>query len=101
MAKKSMIARDDKREVLLKRFKALRTTLKAQANNKQTAFEERQKARVKLQQLPRDTSAVRWQRRCYQCGRPRAVYRKFALCRICLRGALMSGQVPGGRKASW
>ena len=39
--------------------------------------------------------------RCLQCGRQRAVYRKFGLCRICLRSAAHKGEIPGMRKASW
>ncbi|MEZ5974130.1 MAG: type Z 30S ribosomal protein S14 [Planctomycetota bacterium] len=39
--------------------------------------------------------------RCTFCGRPRAVYRKFGLCRICLRERAHLGQIPGMRKASW
>ena len=40
-------------------------------------------------------------RRCGLCGRPRAVYRKFGICRICLRERAHLGQIPGMRKASW
>ena len=40
-------------------------------------------------------------RRCQLCGRPRAVYRKFLICRICLRNLAHKGVVPGMRKASW
>jgi small subunit ribosomal protein S14 len=40
-------------------------------------------------------------RRCGLCGRPRAVYRKFGICRICLRRKALLGEVPGMRKASW
>jgi small subunit ribosomal protein S14 len=40
-------------------------------------------------------------RRCSLCGRPRAVYRKFGICRICLRQRALLGQIPGMRKASW
>jgi len=40
-------------------------------------------------------------RRCSLCGRPRAVYRKFGICRICLRQKALLGEVPGMRKASW
>jgi small subunit ribosomal protein S14 len=40
-------------------------------------------------------------RRCNLCGRPRAVYRKFGICRICLRQKALLGEVPGMRKASW
>ncbi|MEZ6021092.1 MAG: type Z 30S ribosomal protein S14 [Planctomycetota bacterium] len=44
---------------------------------------------------------VRGYTRCSFCGRPRAVYRKFGLCRICLRERAHLGQIPGMRKASW
>ena len=56
-----------------------------------------------LKKLPLNSSITRRRRRCRQdkCGRPRGVYRKFGLCRIHLREALMRGDVPGGRKASW
>ncbi len=39
--------------------------------------------------------------RCSRCGRPRAVIRKFRLCRICFRELALSGQIPGVTKASW
>ena len=39
--------------------------------------------------------------RCRLCGRPRSVYRKFGLCRICLRELTHAGEVPGMTKASW
>jgi small subunit ribosomal protein S14 len=39
--------------------------------------------------------------RCRRCGRPRAYYRKFGLCRICLRDAAHRGYVPGMTKSSW
>ena len=45
--------------------------------------------------------ATRIQRRCQICGRPRAVYRKFKVCRICLRNLVAEGKVPGMKKASW
>ncbi len=40
-------------------------------------------------------------RRCGMCGRSRAVYRKFSICRICLRERALLGEIPGMRKASW
>jgi small subunit ribosomal protein S14 len=40
-------------------------------------------------------------RRCQLCGRPRAVYRKFKVCRICFRNLCLNGLVPGAKKASW
>ena len=44
---------------------------------------------------------VRVERRCQICGRQRAVYRKFQLCRICFRNLSLDGLIPGVRKASW
>lgn len=45
--------------------------------------------------------SCRAERRCALCGRPRAVYRKFKLCRICLRNLALDGLIPGMKKASW
>lgn len=44
---------------------------------------------------------VRGYSRCQLCGRPHSVYRKFGLCRICLRKRALAGEVPGMRKSSW
>ena len=44
---------------------------------------------------------VRAYTRCQRCGRPRAVLRKFGLCRICFREQALRGEIPGVRKASW
>ena len=44
---------------------------------------------------------VRKYSRCSKCGRPRAVYKKFMLCRICFRELAHAGELPGIRKASW
>ena len=45
--------------------------------------------------------AVRGYTRCNRCGRPRSVYRKFGLCRICLREMAHAGELPGITKSSW
>ncbi|HET6429307.1 MAG TPA: type Z 30S ribosomal protein S14 [Phycisphaerae bacterium] len=45
--------------------------------------------------------STRSRTRCAICGRPRAVYRKFRICRICLRSLANQGKIPGMRKASW
>jgi len=45
--------------------------------------------------------ATRLVRRCQLCGRPRSVYRKFRICRICLRNLASEGKIPGMKKASW
>jgi small subunit ribosomal protein S14 len=54
---------------------------------------------LKARKKPKFTS--RTVRRCGLCGRPRAVYRKFGICRICLRKRALLGEIPGMRKASW
>ena len=56
---------------------------------------------LKKQSLPRNASPCRVNRRCFQCARAHSVYRKFGLCRLCLRKYAMQGQVPGLVKASW
>jgi ribosomal protein S14 len=48
---------------------------------------------------PRERIKIRM--RCKLCGRPRAVYRKFGICRICFRGLASDGLIPGVKKASW
>ena len=44
---------------------------------------------------------IRLRNRCHLCGRPRAVYRKFTICRICFRDMALDGLIPGVKKASW
>lgn len=53
----------------------------------------------KKQLRPRDLIRIRL--RCKLCGRPRAVYRKFGICRICFRNLASDGLIPGVVKASW
>jgi small subunit ribosomal protein S14 len=55
--------------------------------------------RLKAERKPKFT--VRAYHRCQVCGRSRAVYRKFKLCRICFRNMALEGKIPGVRKASW
>jgi small subunit ribosomal protein S14 len=58
------------------------------------------KALIQKQQKPAKF-AVREYTRCRRCGRARAVFRKFKLCRICLRELAHAGEVPGVTKSSW
>ena len=101
MAKKSMIAREVKRERLVAKYAARRAALKAVIQDPKASDEEKWEAQTALQKLPRDASPVRKQRRCQLTGRPHAVYRKFGLCRNNLREAAMRGDVPGLVKSSW
>ena len=54
---------------------------------------------AKMKQTPK--FQVRYRNRCKSCGRPRSVYRKFELCRICLPKYALNGDIPGVTKASW
>jgi small subunit ribosomal protein S14 len=62
-------------------------------------LEANKKAPDKVKMLPREKIRVRL--RCKLCGRPRAVYRKFGICRICFRNLASDGMIPGVKKASW
>ncbi len=101
MAKTSLINRDLKRRETVKKYAAKRAELNAVVNNVKLSDEERYVARVKLQQLPRDSSPVRLRNRCALTGRPRGTYRKFGLGRSKLRDLAMRGEIPGMTKASW
>ena len=101
MAKKSMIAREEKRARTVAKFAAKRAQLNETINNFDASDEERWEAQIQLQKLPRNASPVRQRRRCQITGRPHGVYRKFGLCRNKLREAAMRGDVPGLVKSSW
>lgn len=101
MAKKSMIAREQKRTRTVAKYAVKRAELKAIIVDPQASDEQKWDAQVALQKLPRDASPVRQRRRCQITGRPHGVYRKFGLCRNKLREAAMRGDVPGLVKSSW
>jgi small subunit ribosomal protein S14 len=101
MAKKSSIEKNKKRERMAKQYSARRTRLKGIADDEELPMEERFAARLKLAELPRNSSKVRVRNRCELTGRPRAVYRKFKLSRIALRDLASTGQIPGMVKSSW
>jgi small subunit ribosomal protein S14 len=101
MAKTSSIQRNKKRERLAKQFAARRAKLRAAALNEDLPLEERFAARLKLAQLPRNSSPTRVRNRCELSGRPRGFYRKLKLSRIALRDLASKGQIPGMVKSSW
>ena len=101
MAKASMIARENRREKMVKRYAKKRAFLKETIRDPKTSEEERAQAQIKLQKLPRDANPIRMQRRCALTGRPHAVYRKFGLGRNKLRELAMKGDIPGLVKSSW
>ena len=59
------------------------------------------KTALKVKQARTPKFAVRAYTRCTRCGRPKAVFRKFGLCRICVREMAHAGQLPGVTKSSW
>ncbi len=101
MAKTSLINRESKRRATVKKFAAKRAALLAAANDMSRSDEDRYASRMELQDLPRNSSAVRLRNRCQITGRPRGVFRKFGLCRIKIRELAMNGEIPGVVKASW
>ena len=101
MARLSIINREAKRTKIVAKYAAKRAELAAIYNNVKLPNEERMTARLKFQQLPRDSSPSRQRNRCELTGRPRGVFRKFGLCRNKLREVVMRGEVPGMTKASW
>ncbi|MGV8848910.1 MAG: type Z 30S ribosomal protein S14 [Propionibacteriaceae bacterium] len=59
------------------------------------------KTGLKVKQARTAKFAVRAYTRCQRCGRPRSVYKKFGLCRICVRVLAHRGELPGITKSSW
>ncbi|WP_237154920.1 30S ribosomal protein S14 [Oryzibacter oryziterrae] len=101
MAKKSAIEKNKRRQKLVKQFAAKRDALKAVANDQNLSIEEQFAARLKLAELPRNSSPVRVRNRCEVTGRPRSYYRKLKMSRIALRELGSLGLIPGLVKSSW
>jgi small subunit ribosomal protein S14 len=101
MAKTSSIEKNNRRTRMAKQYAPKRAKLKAMAVDDKLSPEERFEARLKLAELPRNSSPTRIRNRCELTGRPRAVYRKFKLSRIALRQLASLGALPGVVKSSW
>jgi len=101
MAKKSKIARNQQRQVIVERYAAKRLELKKALVDPTSTDEQREAARLGLQKLPRDASPTRLRNRDVVDGRPRAFNRKFGLSRVRLREMAHRGELPGVSKASW
>jgi small subunit ribosomal protein S14 len=89
MAKKSMIARDEKRKKLIAKYAAKRAELKELGDLDG------------LQKLPTNSSPTRWKNRDMLSGRPRGYMRKFGMSRINFREKASKGEIPGITKSSW
>lgn len=100
MATKRRIVREHR---IMSRYadQTKRDALKTIIKSPDTDPKDRIKAVFALQQRPRDESPSRWVRRCQSCGRTHAVYRKFHLCRMCIRDSFARGYLPGVVKSSW
>ena len=101
MAKKSAVNRNEAVKALVAKYAAKRAALKATANNESLPLEERFDARLKLAELPRNSSTTRIRNRCEVTGRPRGYYRKLKMSRISLRELGSHGLIPGLVKSSW
>jgi small subunit ribosomal protein S14 len=89
MATKAWVAKQKRREELVKKYADIRRELKKQKNY------------AALANLPRDSSPTRSHLRCQLTGRSRGNLRKFKICRIMLRELALAGKIPGLKKASW
>jgi small subunit ribosomal protein S14 len=89
MAKKSMIAKDLKRQKMIQKYAVKRAELKELGDQDG------------LQKLPKNSSPSRWKNRDVLSGRPRGYMRKFGLNRINFRELASKGQIPGVKKSSW
>ena len=89
MAKKSIEARQRKREVMVAKYAERRAALKAAGDYKG------------LDLLPKNASPVRLKNRCQLTGRPRGYIRYFGVSRNMFRDMALQGKIPGVRKASW
>ena len=89
MAKRSILARDAKRQKMYAKYAVKRAELKAAGDYEALA------------KLPRNSSPTRLKNRCFETGRPRAYMRQFGLSRIAFREHASKGEIPGVVKSSW
>lgn len=101
MAKKSAIAKNNKRIELVKKLSSKREKLKSIANNRELSIEERFEAQLKLAKITANGSKIRIRNRCNLTGRPRGYFRDFGISRIAIRDHAGFGHMPGVTKSSW
>ncbi|MFG2498646.1 30S ribosomal protein S14 [Streptomyces sp. NPDC048441] len=101
MAKKSKIAKNEKRREIVARYAVRRAELKELIRRPGTGEAERDSAQAELARQPRDASATRVRNRDSVDGRPRGYVGKFGLSRVKLRDQAHAGFLPGVRKSSW
>jgi small subunit ribosomal protein S14 len=101
MAKLSVRNRNEKRIYLAEKFRVKRAELKEKRRLAYASDEIPWDIQRQLQELPRNSNRTRIQKRCRICGRAHAVYKKFGMCRLCLRLYALKGCIPGLVIASW
>lgn len=89
MARKSIVARQKKREKMVAKYAEKRQALKEAGDYQGLAL------------LPRNSSPVRLKNRCKMTGRPRGYIRRFGISRIKFRELALQGKIPGVKKTSW
>jgi small subunit ribosomal protein S14 len=101
MAKTSSVEKNNRRRRLTAQYAEKRKRLKAIADDLKRPAEERFAARIKLAEMPRNSSLTRVRNRCELTGRARGYYRKLRMCRNQLRDLASQGLIPGMTKSSW
>lgn len=101
MAKKSKIAKNEQRKVVVARYAERRAELKAVMKDPSAPLEAKLEARDALNRMPRDASPTRVRNRDRLDGRPRGHLRRFGLSRVKFRELAHRGELPGVKKASW
>jgi small subunit ribosomal protein S14 len=101
MAKKSKIARNEQRKIIVARYATQRLELKKALVDPTSTDEQRETARLGLQKLPRNASPVRVRGRDAIDGRPRGFLKQFGVSRVRFRDMAHRGELPGITKSSW
>jgi len=101
MAKKSKIAKNEQRQIIVTRYAAKRLELKKALVDPTSTDAQREAARLGLQKLPRDASPVRLRGRDAIDGRPRGFLKQFGISRVRFRDMAHRGELPGITKSSW
>ena len=101
MAKKSKIAKNEERKIIVARYATQRLELKKALVDPNGTDESREAARVGLQKLPRNASPVRVRNRDAIDGRPRGHLKEFGISRVRFREMAHRGELPGITKSSW
>jgi len=101
MAKLSSVNKNNRRKAMAKKYAAKWARLKAIADDETKSADERFAARLKMQELPRNSHSTRVRSRCELTGRARGNYKKFGISRLMFRDLASMGMIPGVTKSSW